>query len=119
MARLLPAAEAQAGQRDQRRRGFTAVPLAIQPGRHRIVIKIERPCLDQIEQRLSGQLAGLDGRQQGEGNRVGLRRAMGGAVQQIAPPLEADFAGKRLVDQRADAGDIGAERIKREEMGLG
>ena len=57
----------------------------------------------------------LDRTQQLGGDRIGRRLAMRRAVQQVAPPLQADFAGERLADLLADARDLDIECKQRQE----
>ncbi len=70
---------------------------------------------DQPRHRLDGKSELADRKQQLRRDRIALDAAMGGAGQQVRPPLHPDLAGQRLGDLVANAGNLGIEGIEREQ----
>ena len=83
--------------------------------RHRIFVKVEAPRLDEIDQRVARDVVALHRVEQRRRDRVGARLAITFAIDDVAPPLQADFARQRRVRHVADACHLGIEGIKRME----
>ena len=104
---------------DERRRGGARIVVEIGQPAHRIVVEIEAARRDQAGQQLGRQPVARHRREQGRRHRVGLDVAGGFAGDRIAPPLQPDLAGQRLVNDLAHPRDLdieGIERIERAAM---
>ncbi len=83
--------------------------------RHRIIVEIELPRFDQPAQRRCRQAVGVDRPEQFGGDRVAGLPAMGGAVEQIAPPLQPDVPDQWLAHQSWNPHDLDIERGQRQQ----
>ena len=108
--------EDEARESDQARRGLAAIALEVVQARHRIVVEIEDPGIDQVDQRLPRQAELDDGVVERRRHGIGPHIAPRLALQGVAPPLQADLADDRLAHGLANAGDLEVEGIEREEM---
>ena len=100
---------------EQRGLRFARVSFECRERRHRIIVKIERICLDEIEQRRDRQTEARHGIEQRCRDRIRGRLALPFAVEGVAPPLETDFARHRLARAVAYARDLTAECIEGEQ----
>ena len=83
--------------------------------RHHIVVEIKDPRLAIGVEGGARQVMRGNRLKQRRGDGMPLRLAVPLAVCHIAPPLQPDFAGQRVVDEIADAVNFGVERIKRKQ----
>jgi hypothetical protein len=100
---------------EQGRRGAPKIVFQGRHRLHRIVIKVEAMRLDHALERFARQGVLFDGAEQFGRDRVAGGLPVRGPGQKIAPPLQADFAGERLADVLADAGDLEIERVQRQQ----
>ena len=109
----LDAGEYLRGKSEQDGRCSPRIGFQIGNPRHRFVVEIEPPRLDKIAKLGRGELMALDGRKQRTRDRIGTRLAAPFAAQDIAPPLQADFAGQRFARNLAHARHFAVESVKR------
>ncbi len=112
----IPAGQHDRGEADQARRRLAAIALEVVQGRDRIVVEVEHPCVDEVDERLPRQTEGHDRVVQSRRDRVGAHVAARLALQRVAPPLQPDLAEHGLANGIAHAGDLEAEGVKGEEI---
>ena len=100
-------------QSDERRGRLPRIVFQVAEPNHRVVVEIEAPRLDQVDQRLRPKLVGLHAGKQRRRDRIGACLPVPLAIDDIAPPLQADFAGQRLARHVANARHLDIERIER------
>ena len=89
------------------------IPLQIFKLCHRLVVEVEAVRLDEIEQLFRRKLITIERRQKRGGNRVGIGLFGSPGIDDVAPPLQADFARQRGVSRAPHAPDLGIEGVKR------
>ena len=118
-ARLGAVADHEARQPEQRRGGLAAIALQVVHPGHRILVEVEHPGIDQVDEGLPPEAVHPDRLLQGGRNRVGAHVAPRLALEGVAPPLQADLAGHRVRGRLAHPRDGQAEGVEREEMRAG
>ncbi|MNY28881.1 hypothetical protein D3C86_1628850 [compost metagenome] len=98
---------------DQSGCGFASITFQRIAILEQVVIEIEDPRLDHVGQNRARQTILFDRCQKRCSHRVGLAVTVRIAIDKVAPPLHAHFAGQRLTHGIADAGDFGVEGIER------
>ncbi len=96
---------------DDSRCGFTAITFQIIAAGHRVIIKIEDARFAVIIEGSSGQLIFFNGADQCCGHGMRFSTASRLAIDEIAPPLQPDFARQRFVDQITDTRNLCIERV--------
>ena len=107
--------EDQAREADHGRGGLTGIALEIGERRHRVVVEVEGAGVDEVDEGLPGQPEAHDRVVEGGGDGIAADVAARLALQRVAPPLQPYLAEGGFRDAVADARDLEAEGVEREQ----
>jgi len=113
--RLAAGSENLRRERDEARGGAVSIGFEIGKRRHRFVVEIEPARLDQRLEWLPRQPVARHACKQRRRHRMRRDLAPARAIEDVAPPLQADFPCDRLANDLAHAGDFHVEGIERKQ----